>query len=140
MADANTHYPRVILPQLSADLRLYPVVAVMGARQVGKSTICLEIAEAQGFARRTLDDRDVREQAIADPEGFLADLGDGGAFIDEVQRAPDLMLAIKAVVDRDGRMGQYLVSGSNQPKVGQSVSDSLVGRATYRTLRPLTLS
>lgn len=140
MADANTHYPRVILPQLSADLRLYPVVAVMGARQVGKSTICQEIAEAQGFARRTLDDRDVREQAIADPEGFLADLGDGGAFIDEVQRAPDLMLAIKAVVDRDGRNGQYLVSGSNQPKVGQSVSDSLVGRATYRTLRPLTLS
>jgi predicted AAA+ superfamily ATPase len=140
MADANTHYPRVIKPHLNADLRLYPVVAVMGARQVGKSTICQEIAEARGFARRTLDDRDVREQAIADPEGFLADLGDGGAFIDEVQRAPDLMLAIKAVVDRDGRMGQYLVSGSNQPKVGQSVSDSLVGRATYRTLRPLTLS
>lgn len=140
MADANTHYPRVIQPQLSADLRLYPVVAVMGARQVGKSTICQEIAEAHGFARRTLDDRDVREQAIADPEGFLADFGDGGAFIDEVQRAPDLMLAIKGVVDRDGRNGQYLVSGSNQPKVGKSVSDSLLGRATYRTLRPLTLS
>jgi uncharacterized protein len=140
MADANTQYPRVILPQLSADMGLYPVVAVMGARQVGKSTICQEIAEAQGFARRTLDERDVREQAIADPEGFLADLGDRGAFIDEVQRAPDLMLAIKAVVDRDGRNGQYLLSGSNQPKVGKSVSDSLVGRATYWTLRPLTLS
>jgi len=140
MADANTQYPRVILPQLSADMGLYPVVAVTGARQVGKSTICQEIAEEQGFARRTLDERDVREQAIADPEGFLADLGDRGAFIDEVQRAPDLMLAIKAVVDRDGRNGQYLLSGSNQPKVGKSVSDSLVGRATYRTLRPLTLS
>lgn len=140
MADANTRYPRVIHPQLTADLRLYPVVAVMGARQVGKSTLCEEIAEAQGFARRTLDDRDVREQAIADPEGLLSDLGDGGAFIDEVQRAPDLMLAIKAIVDRDRRNGQYLLSGSNQPKVGKSVSDSLVGRATYRTLRPLTLS
>lgn len=140
MADANTHYPRVIHPHLSADLRLYPVVAVMGARQVGKSTICQAIAEARGFARRTLDERDVREQAIADPEGFLADLGDCGAFIDEVQRAPDLMLAIKAVVDRDRRNGQYLLSGSNQPKAGKSVSDSLVGRATYRTLRPLTLS
>ncbi len=139
MARANTYFPRVVHPQLSADLDLYPVVAVMGARQVGKSTICQEIANARGFARRTLDDRDVREQAGADPEGFLADLGDGGAFIDEVQRAPDLMLAIKAVVDRDGRNGQYLVSGSNQPRVGRSVSDSLVGRATYRTLRPLTL-
>jgi predicted AAA+ superfamily ATPase len=112
----------------------------MGARQVGKSTICQEIAEAQGLSRRTLDERDVREQAIADPEGFLADLGDRGAFIDEVQRAPDLMLAIKVIVDRDGRNGRYLVSGSNQPKVGKSVGDSLVGRATYRTLRPLTLS
>jgi predicted AAA+ superfamily ATPase len=140
MIDANTRYPRVIRPQLSADLSLYPVVAVMGARQVGKSTICQEIAAAQGFARRTLDERDVREQAMADPEGFLADLGDRGAFIDEVQRAPALMLAIKAVVDRDRRNGQYLLSGSNQPKVGKSVSDSLVGRATYRTLRPLTLS
>jgi predicted AAA+ superfamily ATPase len=120
-------------------MRLYPVVAVMGARQVGKSTLCKEIAEAHGLAMRTLDERDVREHAIADPEGFLADLGDRGAFIDEVQRAPDLMLAIKAVVDRDRRNGQYLLSGSNQPKVGKSVSDSLVGRATYRTLRPLTL-
>jgi predicted AAA+ superfamily ATPase len=140
MPDANAHYPRVIHPQLNSDLSLYPVVAVVGARQVGKSTTCQEIAEARGFARRTLDERDVREQAIADPEGFLADLGDRGAFIDEVQRAPDLMLAIKAVVDRDRRNGQYLLSGSNQPKVGKSVSDSLVGRATYRTLRPLTLS
>lgn len=140
MADANSYFPRVIHSQLSADLRLYPVVAVMGARQVGKSTICQEIAAARGFARRTLDERDVREQAIADPEGFLADLGDRGAFIDEVQRAPALMLAIKAVVDRDNRNGHYLLSGSNQPKVGRSVSDSLVGRATYRTLRPLTLS
>ena len=140
MPDANIRYPRVIHPQLSTDLGLYPVVAVMGARQVGKSTICQEIAEAQGLARRTLDERDIREQAIADPEGFLADLGDCGAFIDEVQRAPDLMLAIKAVVDRDGRNGRYLLSGSNQPRVGRSVSDSLVGRATYRTLRPLTLS
>lgn len=140
MPDANTQYPRVIHSQLTADLSLYPVVAVMGARQVGKSTICQQIARAQGFTARTLDERDVREQAIADPEGFLADLGDRGAFIDEVQRAPDLMLAIKAVVDRDGRYGQYLLSGSNQPKVGKSVSDSLVGRATYRTLRPLTLS
>jgi predicted AAA+ superfamily ATPase len=140
MPDANNHYPRVIHQQLSTDLGLYPVVAVMGARQVGKSTICQEIAAAQGFSRRTLDDRDVREQANADPEGFLAELGDRGAFIDEVQRAPDLMLAIKAVVDQDGRNGRYLLSGSNQPRVGRSVSDSLVGRATYRTLRPLTLS
>jgi hypothetical protein len=50
------------------------------------------------------------------------------------------MLAIKAVVDREQRPGRYLLSGSNQPRVGRAVSDSLLGRATYRTLRPLTLS
>ena len=138
--DANARYPRAVRDQLVADIDLYPVVAVMGARQVGKSTLCLQLAEEIGLARRTLDDRDVREQAIRDPEGFLAELGGTGAFIDEVQRAPDLVLAIKAVVDRDSRKGQYLLSGSNQPRVGRAVSDSLVGRATYRTLRPLTLS
>ena len=140
MVDANTRYPRIVRAQLAADLGVYPVVAVMGARQVGKSTLCLQVADEYGLASRTLDDRDVREQALSDPEGFLDELGDRGAFIDEVQRAPDLMLAIKAIVDRDQRNGQYLLSGSNQPRVGQTVSDSLVGRATYRTLRPLTLS
>ena len=112
----------------------------MGARQVGKSTLCQQVTTEFGFVSRTLDERDVREQALEDPEGFLAELGDRGVFIDEVQRAPDLLLAIKAVVDRDQRKGQYLLSGSNQPKVSQAVADSLVGRATYRTLRPLTLS
>lgn len=140
MANANTRYPRAVRPQLAADLGMYPVVAVMGARQVGKSTLCLQIADEYGLASRTLDDRDVREQAVSDPEGFLDELGDRGAFVDEVQRAPDLILAIKAIVDRDQRKGQYLLSGSNQPRVGKAVSDSLVGRATYRTLRPLTLS
>jgi predicted AAA+ superfamily ATPase len=82
----------------------------------------------------------VREHAIDDPEGFLAALGDGGAFIDEVQRAPDLLLAIKAIVDREQRPGRYILSGSNQPKVSAAVSDSLLGRVANRTLRPFTLS
>ncbi|MBC8144869.1 MAG: ATP-binding protein, partial [bacterium] len=60
--------------------------------------------------------------------------------IDEVQRAPDLLLAIKSVVDKDNTPGRYLITGSNQPHVGRAVGDSLIGRAAYRTLRPLTLS
>lgn len=139
-AGKDEQYPRTLRRQLVDDLRVYPVVAVMGARQVGKSTLCMQVAERLGFSTRTLDNRDVREQALVDPEGFLADLGDRGAFIDEIQRAPDLMLAIKAVVDRDQRKGQYLVSGSNQPEMGRAIGDSLLGRATYRTLRPLTFS
>jgi predicted AAA+ superfamily ATPase len=140
MANANQQYPRALRATIVRDLNLYPAVAVMGARQVGKSTLCHDLSRERGLAYRTLDNLDVREQAIADPEGFLASLGERGAFIDEVQRAPDLLLAIKAVVDKDQRMGRYLLSGSNQPRMGRAIGDSLLGRAVYRTLRPLTLS
>lgn len=140
MISANTRFPRSLRLRLSEDLSVYPAVVIMGARQVGKSTLCQELASDRGFTQRTLDDRDVREQAISDPEGFLAELGDQGAFIDEVQRAPDLLLSIKSIVDREQRAGRYLLSGSNQPKMGSAVGDSLLGRAAHRTLRPLTLS
>lgn len=139
-ANANSKYPRSLHNRLLEDMALYPVVAVMGARQVGKSTLCRQIAQNKGLAYRTLDDRDTLEQARTDPEGLLDELGSNGAFIDEVQRAPGVFLAIKTVVDRDRRPGLYLVSGSNQPQVSSAVGDSLLGRAAYRTLRPLTLS
>ena len=132
-------YPRALQETLRRDLEVYPVVALMGARQVGKSTLGREIATSRGMAIRTLDDRDVLAQALEDPEGLLAELG-GSGFIDEAQRAPGLFLALKAVVDREQRPGQYLLSGSNQPVMSGAVGDSLLGRAAYRTLRPLSLS
>lgn len=140
MTSANDPYPRSLRASIERDLTHMPVVAVMGARQVGKSTLCRQIAAAYGLTSSTLDDSDVREMAISDPEGFLDNLGDSGAFIDEVQRAPELLLAIKAVVDREQRPGRYLLSGSNQPKVASAVGDSLLGRVANRTLRPFTLS
>lgn len=135
----TTLYPRALRRVIEADLAVYPVVALLGARQVGKSTLGREIAADRGMPVRTLDDRDVRAQALADPEGLLADMN-GGGFIDEAQRAPGLFLALKALVDRDQRPGQFLLSGSNQPTMSQAVGDSLLGRAAYRTLRPLTLN
>ncbi len=136
---ANDEYPRVLEGTIRRDLELYPVVAVMGARQVGKSTLCRKIAQDNNLSYCTLDDRDILETAVESPEALLDDLGPR-AFIDEAQRAPGLFLAIKAVVDRDQRPGAYLISGSNQPKISGAVGDSLLGRAAYRTLRPLTLS
>ncbi|MGH7593643.1 MAG: ATP-binding protein [Gemmatimonadales bacterium] len=137
---ANTTYPRSLRSVIAADLATYPVVAVMGARQVGKSTLCRDIAAQLGMAYQTLDNRDVLAQAREDPDGLLASLGGDGAYIDEAQRAPELFLAIKAIVDRGRRPGSYLLSGSNQPKMTGGVADSLLGRAAYRTLRPLTVS
>ena len=137
---ATLIFPRSLRQTVERDLARFPVVAVMGTRQVGKSTLCQAIAERRGMASRTLDDQDVLQQARQDPAGLLADLGTDGAYIDEVQRAPGLFLAIKAVVDRDRRNGQYLLTGSAQPAISAGVGDSLLGRARYRKLRPLTLS
>lgn len=136
---ANVQYPRALEETIRQDLAIYPVVAVMGARQVGKSTLCRKIAADLDLTYCTLDDQDLLAKAVETPEALLDDLG-RGAFIDEAQRAPGLFLAIKAVVDRDQRPGAYLISGSNQPDVSGAVAESLLGRAAYRTLRPLTLS
>lgn len=133
-------YPRLLKPALLMELAIYPVVAVMGARQVGKSTLCRQIADELGMFYMTLDDREVLREALSDSVGLLARAGDQSCFIDEVQRAPELFLAIKATVDREQRPGRYLLSGSNQPTVRSGIGDSLLGRAAYRTLRPLTLS
>lgn len=136
---ATTKYPRVLDKTVRRDLGIYPVVAVMGARQTGKSTLCQSIAEDQGFKVCTLDDIDYFRKAIEIPELLLDELGPN-AFIDEAQRAPGLFLAIKAIVDREQRPGSYLLCGSNQPQMLGSIGDSLQGRAAYRTLRPLLLS
>ncbi|MEQ1605109.1 MAG: ATP-binding protein [Pyrinomonadaceae bacterium] len=136
---ATTKYPRVLSQIVRRDLSIYPVVAVMGARQIGKSTLCQIIAEDEGFRVCTLDDADHLRKATEIPEVLLDELGPK-AFIDEAQRVPGLFLAIKAIVDQEQRPGSYLLSGSNQPLMLGNVGDSLQGRAAYRTLRPLLLS
>ncbi|MGQ0814371.1 MAG: ATP-binding protein [Gemmatimonadota bacterium] len=136
---AKAEYPRASERIIRRDLGIYPVVAVMGARQVGKSTLCRKIAHDHDLAVCTLDDADYLRKAVETPEVLLDELG-LSAFIDEAQRAPGLFLAMKAVVDREQRPGAYLLSGSNQPRMSGEVGDSLLGRAAYRTLRPLTLS
>jgi predicted AAA+ superfamily ATPase len=98
------------------------------------------LANEFGFAYRSLDERGVREQALQDPEGLIESVAATGAVFDEVQRAPDLLLAMKTVVDREQRAGRFLLTGSNQPSISRHIADSLLGRVAYRTLRPLTLS
>lgn len=129
-----------MLPRVREDLTLYPAVAVMGARQVGKTTLSRVLAAELGLAYRSLDERVTRQQALEDPEGLIESVSRSGAVFDEVQRAPDLLLALKAVVDREQRPGRFLLTGSNQPRISRQIADSLVGRVAYRTLRPLTLS
>src|SRR5690606_12016482 len=115
-------------------LQVAPVVVVVGARQTGKSTLVRTMADA-GSRQYTLDNLDTRAQATHDPESLL---GTGErVIIDEVQRAPDLLLAIKAAVDRERRPGRFLLTGSANLLMMKRVSESLAGRVAFLTLWPL---
>ncbi len=114
-------------------------MTVEGPRQAGKLTLCAAIAAAHGMPDVTLDDAGARSVANEDPAGFLAGLGDR-VFIDELQRAPELALALKSAVDRDPRPGRYLVSGSVNLLLTPTIGDSLAGRVERVPLRPFAQS
>lgn len=114
------------------------VAAMLGPRQAGKSTLARVLASGPlGAEYLTLDDEPVRSAARADPDGLVAALG-RCTVIDEVQRAPELLLAIKSRVDRDRSPGQFLLTGSANLRRIPRVSDALPGRVDYLTLWPLT--
>lgn len=117
------------------------VVVVVGARQVGKSTLALEIVKDDFPATvLNLDDRATREAVLADPAGTLADL-EGPAFIDEVQRGGnDLLLEIKAAVDRDTRPGRFLLTGSANLLATRRTFEALTGRMEIIRLSSLAQS
>ena len=131
---------RALEPRVLEALEDTRVVVVLGARQAGKSTLVQQIAsERLGATVLTLDDAVTREAAIADPTGFVAD-HQTPVVIDEVQRAPDLLLAIKARVDRDLRPGQYLLTGSANILTAPTIADALAGRTEYLRLGPFAQS
>ena len=113
-------------------------VAILGARQVGKSTLASVLARNEFAADEfNLDDEATRRAAIEDPAGFIAGLS-GPVVIDEIQRAPDLLLAMKERMDADNTRGQFLVTGSANLLTLRSIHDALPGRMIYLTLWPLS--
>ena len=115
------------------------IVFVAGARQVGKTTLIRKITRAGGrraMRELSLDDSATREAANADPAGFVAGL-DGPAFIDEVHRAPDLLLELKKAVDADAVPGRFLITGSANVLASKRILDALPGRIDRFTLWPL---
>jgi predicted AAA+ superfamily ATPase len=116
-------------------------VYVMGARQVGKSTLTGDIAKNEYPATAlSLDNRGARDAASSDPDGFVAGLA-RPVLLDEIQRAgPDLLLAIKAVVDADKSPGQFLLTGSANVLTNRKAQDALTGRIEIVTLWPLSQS
>jgi len=124
-----------LLKRLAAEALLdTPVVLIVGPRRAGKTTLVREL----GTARRayvTLDDQAARDAARTDPAGFVRGLND--ATIDEAQRAPELLLAIKRSVDENYRPGRFLLTGSANVMTFPQVADSLAGRIETFRLLPL---
>ena len=129
-------YPRYLAPRLERALGRSPVVYLTGARQVGKTTLARRLAGERGMAYYTLDDPAVLEAARTDPVGLLSGLA-GPAVIDEVQRVPELLLAVKMAVDADRSPGRFLLTGSVGLRSRSEAASALVGRAEFLTLRPL---
>jgi predicted AAA+ superfamily ATPase len=128
---------RKIRPLVEAALEDTRAVLIIGPRQAGKSTLARQFS---GTARPyiTLDDAGALGAARADPVGFVR--GIDRAVIDEVQRAPELMLAIKESVDRDDAPGRFLLTGSANLATVPAIADSLAGRMATISLLPFAQS
>jgi predicted AAA+ superfamily ATPase len=126
----------LLAPVLDRAARAMPVVVVTGARQTGKTTLLRDLQAAGPRTYLSLDDLDTLGQARDAPADLLARAP--RLVLDEVQRAPELLLAVKQSVDRDRRAGQFILTGSANLLLARTVSESLAGRATYTTLWPLT--
>ena len=130
-------FDRHLIPSLQAAAGSFPVVVVLGARQVGKTTV----ARAAFPQHRYLDLEDPRtaERFRADARFELDQAGDGGLLLDEAQAVPQVFAALRGAVDaRRSHMGRFVVLGSAQPALVRGISESLAGRAAVLELDPLT--
>lgn len=116
----------------------YPVVIITGARQVGKSTFLKNDSNLKKWKYLSLDDFDLLSQTINNPDSLLLD--SDFLIIDEAQKAPNLLSAIKKVVDQSNNKKQFIVSGSANLLLMKKVNESLAGRAAYIVLPPMTYS
>ena len=115
-------------------LRDYPVVAILGARQVGKTTLALEILDRHQGPGERFDLEDPADLArLDDPRLALSGLR-GLVVIDEVQRRPELFSALRVLADRRPRVARFLVLGSASPELLQQASETLAGRIAFHTL------
>jgi predicted AAA+ superfamily ATPase len=132
-------YQRYIANPIIEALKDTPVILINGARQTGKSTLCRQLVEKGSFDGQimTMDDPTTLTAAQTDPLGFLQDLSPH-AIIDEVQRAPELFLSIKKLVDENRKERRLILTGSADVMTLPLVGDSLAGRIEIHHLWPLS--
>lgn len=131
-------YFRNITFSVLRSLKNNPVVLINGARQVGKSTLVEELVKKNpNWAYITFDDHSALFASTNDPAGFLESY-DAPLALDEVQRNPEILIAIKRIVDRRKKSGQFLLTGSANVLTIPKVSESLAGRMILHLLWPLS--
>ena len=123
------YFPRWLESRITDVLRSHPVAVLTGPRQVGKSTLLERAESLKEWKYITLDDVDALAQAVEDPKGLFWE--DKPTIVDEVQRCPELLLAIKYIVDKSNRRRRFILSGSGNISLRKSPRETLAGRAKY---------
>jgi hypothetical protein len=137
-------YPRFRQPLLQQLLEEFPAVAILGPRQVGKTTLAMELVATQASAQYLDLESPADAAKLADPLSYLESRRDRLVVIDEVQRAPTLFPVLRGIIDqrrRQGqRVGQFLLLGSATGALLAQSAESLAGRIAYMELQPLTVN
>ena len=131
-----TYIPRLLTKELKKSAREYSVVAVLGPRQSGKTTLTKQTFPGKKYI--SMEDLNNREFALQDPKGFLETYSKG-TIIDEAQRTPNLLSYIQTKVDREQKKGQFILTGSSQFLLEEKITQSLAGRVSLLRLLPLSL-
>ena len=129
--------PRNASKAIRVLLKGFPAVTLTGPRQSGKTTVAKAVFSDHPYV--SLEDPDVRRAATDDPRSFLERFPNG-AILDEVQRCPDLFSYLQTALDSDGRMGLFILTGSQQFGLLAGVSQSLAGRTAFLELLPFSVS
>lgn len=128
---------RQITQELITLSKEYPVVTIIGPRQAGKTTLAKNAFSDYTYVNLELPD--LRELATTDPNAFFHRFK-RPVILDEIQRAPQLLSYIQAIVDMDNRVGDFILTGSNQLQLSESITQSLAGRTAILKLLPLSIS
>jgi len=127
--------PRLIENKLVEMAKKFPVIAVTGPRQSGKTTLCKKVFNKHRYV--SLENPDIREYAETDPRGFLEEYS-GKVIIDEAQLVPQLFSYIQGIVDQNNLSGQYILTGSQNFLLLEKISQSLAGRVYIYHLLPFS--
>lgn len=131
---------RHLQKELELQLRKFPAIALLGSRQVGKTTLAKTIGHAMKSGAIYLDlERDSDLAKLEDAESYLEQHRDKCVIMDEIQRKPELYALLRSLIDADRRPGRFLLLGSASPEMVKGVSESLAGRIYYAQLYPFDL-